>query len=70
MRPLSSPRSIASWNGATIPGPVPHVMWNRGTELPGPVAVYPPRSAHPTTGKKLTPFSRSHARFSPAANCK
>ena len=38
-RPRASPSSTAAWNGATIPGPVPQVMWNRGTELPGPVAV-------------------------------
>ena len=38
-RPCASPSSTAAWNGATMPGPVPHVMWNRGTELPGPVAV-------------------------------
>ena len=59
-RPCASPASTAAWNGATIPGPVPHVMWKRGTELPGPSAVYPPRSAQPTTGKNPTPFSRSH----------
>jgi hypothetical protein len=25
-------------NGSSTPGPVPHVMWKRGTELPCPVA--------------------------------
>ena len=32
------------------------------------IAIPPPRSAQPTTGKKRMPFSRSQARFSPAAN--
>ena len=36
------PRAAASRtrrsNGATTPGPVPHVMWKRGTELPWPSA--------------------------------
>ncbi len=55
--------------GASTPGPVPHVTWKRGTELPGPVASPPPRSAQPTMGKKRTPIAWSHARFSPAAHC-
>src|SRR5690606_6075095 len=51
-----------------IPGPVPQVMWKRGTELPCPSARPSPRSAQPTTGKSFTPIERSHSRFSPAAN--
>lgn len=42
-------------------------MWKRGTELPWPVASYPPRSAQPTTGKKRIPWACSQARFSPDA---
>jgi hypothetical protein len=41
-RNVTSPRSTASrtrrTNGASTPGPVPHVMWNLGTELPCPIA--------------------------------
>jgi hypothetical protein len=37
-RPVRSACSSAVWNGATTPGPVPQVMWKRGTELPGPSA--------------------------------
>ena len=55
-------------NGSTRPGPVPHVMWKRGTELPWPVARPPPRSAQPGCGSTCTPISCSHSRFSPAAN--
>ena len=43
-----------------MPGPVPHVTWNRGTELPWPSARYPPRSAHCTSGNQRTPCSCSH----------
>ena len=32
-------RATAFWNGSSSPGPVPQTMWNRGTELPWPVAV-------------------------------
>jgi hypothetical protein len=60
------PRTRRS-NGSTTPGPVPQVMWNRGTELPCPSARPSPRSAQPTTGKTRWPISRSQARFSPAA---
>ena len=41
-RRSTSPRSAASrtraTNGPTTPGPVPHAMWKRGTELPCPMA--------------------------------
>ena len=37
-RPARSASSTAAAKGATIPGPVPQVMWKRGTEFPGPVA--------------------------------
>ena len=67
-KPAASPARTFAAKGATTPGPVPHVMWNRGTELPCPTAMPWPRSAQPTTGKNRRPFSRSHARFSPAAN--
>src|SRR6266545_3074872 len=70
---VTSPRATASRtrrsNGSTTPGPVPQVRWNRGTELPWPVAVPSPRSAQPTTGKIRWPISRSQARFSPCAKC-
>ncbi|MDQ1125919.1 hypothetical protein QE428_000952 [Microbacterium sp. SORGH_AS 505] len=69
-RPVATPSSTRRTKGSRTPGPVPHVMWNRGTELPCAVARSPPRSAHPTTGKKRMPRSRSHARLSPAANCR
>jgi len=38
-RPFSAAAFTRSMNGLTTPGPVPQVMWNRGTELPCPVAV-------------------------------
>ncbi|GAA3021363.1 hypothetical protein GCM10020229_35730 [Kitasatospora albolonga] len=70
-RRSTSPRAAAARTraakGATRPGPVPQVMWKRGTELPGPVAENPPRSAQPTTGKNRTPWPCSQERFSPAA---
>lgn len=37
-RPLATASRTRRANGATTPGPVPHVMWKRGTELPCPVA--------------------------------
>ena len=66
-RPRSAAARTRRSNGSTTPGPVPQVMWKRGTELPGPVAVPPPRSAQPTTGNSRWPIARSQARFSPAA---
>src|SRR3954467_6356214 len=69
-RPASTAARTRRAHGSTTPGRVPQTMWKRGTELPGPVAVYPPRSAQPTTGKKPMPCSLSQARFSPAANCR
>ena len=69
-RPCASPASTAAWNGATTPGPVPQVMWKRGTELPGPVADVAAALGPADDGKKPTPFSRSHARFSSCANCR
>ena len=42
--PASTPSSTVLMNGSSTPGPVPQTMWKRGTELPWPVAVYPPRS--------------------------
>src|SRR3954470_19431349 len=69
-RPFSAASFPRRANGATMPGPVPQTMWNRGTELPCPVAVYPPRSAQPTIGKNPMPCDLSQARFSPAANCR
>ena len=50
--------------GSRIAGPVPQTMWKRGTELPWPIAPYPPRSVHPTTGKNFTPLHLSQSRFS------
>ncbi len=60
--------TVDSGSGATTPGPVPQVMWKRGTELPCPPAVPSPRSAQPTTGNHRIPSRCSQARFSPAAN--
>ena len=37
-RPRATPARTRRSNGATRPGPVPQVMWKRGTELPCPVA--------------------------------
>lgn len=55
----TSPRSAAASTGSrktrTTSGPVPHVMWKRGTEFPCPVAVPEPRSAHPTFGVTFSP---------------
>ncbi len=65
--PASTAARTCRAKGATTPGPVPHTMWKRGTEFPGPVASPPPRSAQPTTGKNRTPSECSQARFSPAA---
>ena len=65
--PFSTAARTRRSKGSTMPGPVPHVTWNRGTELPCPSARYPPRSAQPTTGKNRTPWACSHDRFSPAA---
>ncbi len=36
--PLATPSRTLRSKGATTPGPVPQVMWKRGTELPWPVA--------------------------------
>lgn len=36
--PRATPSRTRRSNGATTPGPVPHVMWKRGTELPCPMA--------------------------------
>lgn len=36
--PRATPARTRRSNGATSPGPVPQVMWKRGTELPCPVA--------------------------------
>ena len=68
MRPVSAAARTRRSNGSTTPGPVPQVMWNRGTLLPTPLAKWPPRSAHPTTGTTECPIAASHARFSPAAH--
>ena len=67
MRPLAACARTRCSNGSTRPGPVPQVMWKRGTEFPWPSARPSPRSAHPTTGKTRWPIPRSHERFSPAA---
>ena len=56
-RPEATASRTLATNGAMTPGPVPQVMWNRGTELPCPVARLPPRSAQPTTGKNDSPRS-------------
>ena len=37
IRPAATCSRTRRSNGATTPGPVPHVRWNRGTELPWPV---------------------------------
>ena len=66
-RPFAAASRTRRSNGATRPGPVPQVMWKRGTELPWPDAEPSPRSAHPTTGKNRMPCACSQARFSPAA---
>ena len=55
--PRSSPASTGSANTRTTSGPVPQVRWNRGTELPWPVALPPPRSAQPTIGRTRSPSS-------------
>ena len=60
------------------PGPVPHVTWNRGTELPCPSARYPPRSAHCTSGNQRTPWrvqpraqvARRRSRRTPSAQAR
>ena len=36
-RPVSAAARTRRANGSTIPGPVPQVMWNRGTLLPRPL---------------------------------
>ncbi len=69
---VSSPSRTACFayrtNGSTTPVPVPHAMWNRGTELPCPPARRSPRSAQPTVGRKVMPCPASQDRFSPAAH--
>ena len=67
MRPESRWARTRRSNGSTTPGPVPQVMWKRGTLLPGPSAPCPPRSAQPTTGNSFRSCAASHERFSPAA---
>ncbi len=37
-RPASAAALTRRSNGSTTPGPVPQVMWKRGTLLPGPLA--------------------------------
>ena len=59
IRPVATCSRTRRSNGATTPGPVPQVMWKRGTELPWPSARPSPRSAQPTTGKNRCPISRS-----------
>ncbi len=66
-RPAPTASRTRRSNGSTSPGPVPHVRWKRGTELPCPSARPSPRSAQPTTGKSRWPCSCSQARSSPAA---
>lgn len=52
----------------TIAGPVPHVMWNRGTEAAVAQRAYPPRSAHLTRGKVWAgPVPAANCSFSSAA---
>ena len=67
IRPSCSSSTARRTNGSTTPGPVPHVTWKRGTELPCPPARPSPRSAQPTMGNQRIPFSCSQERFSPAA---
>ena len=67
-RPASAAALTRRSNGSTTPGPVPQVMWKRGTLLPGPLAWWPPRSAQPTIGMTEWPIAASQARFSPAAH--
>jgi hypothetical protein len=55
--PRLSPSSTGSAKTRTTSGPVPQVMWKRGTELPWPVALPLPRSAQPTNGTDLSPSS-------------
>ena len=38
-RPAAAAARTRRSNGSTTPGPVPQVTWNRGTLLPGPLAV-------------------------------
>ena len=66
-RPAATPARTRRTKGSSTPGPVPQVMWKRGTELPCPLALPSPRSAQPTTGNHRIPCSCSHERISPAA---
>ena len=36
--PRAAPSRTFASNGSMTPGPVPHVTWKRGTELPWPIA--------------------------------
>lgn len=65
--PSATPARTFFSNGSTTAGPVPQVTWKRGTELPGPSASPPPRSAQPTIGNHCTPSPASQDRFSPDA---
>ena len=71
-RNVTSPRLSASrtrrTNGSITPGPVPQVTWKRGTELPCPVARYPPRSAQPTIGKISGPAHATRRASRPRRN--
>ena len=67
MRPFAMCSRTRRSNTSTTPGPVPHVRWKRGTELPWPCASAPPRSAQPTTGHQRMPILCSQGRISPAA---
>src|SRR3954447_11204596 len=67
-RPARSAASTGWAKIRTTSGPVPQARWNRGTELPCPSAVPPPRSAQPTTGVNRSPSVCTYWRFSVAAN--
>ena len=65
--PSASNFSNGSLNTRTTSGPVPHVRWKRGTELPCPEASPEPRSAQPTVGSTFKPRDLRYSRFSWAA---
>ena len=50
MRPAATADRTRAAKISTSPGPVPQVMWNRGTLVPEPSAPCPPRSGHTGRG--------------------
>ena len=65
-RPLATPSRTRRSKGSTSPGPVPQVMWKRGTELPCPWRVHaqrPGRHRHFGAVEHITRNGHEHSWF-------